>query len=106
MKCKHFNHEIVHLMLFILYHQSFCSFVSPANQSGTMGSHCPASVCPCYCLSVCVSDSHTFSVVAHSYVSQATHAFLGMLPLFVIIIKNIITNTKFCMLILRYAMYQ
>ena len=25
--------------------------------------------------------SHTFSVVSHSYVSQATHAFLGMLPL-------------------------
>ena len=25
--------------------------------------------------------SHTFLVVTHSYVSQATHAFLGMLPL-------------------------
>ena len=33
------------------------------------------------CLSVCWSGSHTFLVVTHSYVSQATHAFLGMLPL-------------------------
>ena len=31
-------------------------------------------------LSVCLSGSHTFLVVTHSYVSQATHAFLGMLP--------------------------
>ena len=30
------------------------------------------SVCP----SVCLSGSHTFLVVTHSYVSQATHAFL------------------------------
>ena len=30
---------------------------------------------------VCLSDSHTFLIVTHSYVSQATHAFLGMLPL-------------------------
>ena len=29
--------------------------------------------------SICLSDSHTFLVVTHSYVSQATHAFLGML---------------------------
>ena len=35
-----------------------------------------------FCLSVCVSVSHTFLVVMQSYVSQATHAFLGMLPLF------------------------
>ena len=35
---------------------------------------CPASV-------VCLSGSHTFLVVRHSYVSQATHAFLRMLPL-------------------------
>ena len=35
------------------------------------------SVCAC----VCLSDSHTFLIVTHSYVSQATHAFLGMLPL-------------------------
>ena len=34
------------------------------------------------CLCVCLSGSHTFLVVTHSYVSQATHAFLGMLPLF------------------------
>ena len=33
------------------------------------------------CLSVRLSGSHTFLVVTHSYVSQATHAFLGMLPL-------------------------
>ena len=32
-------------------------------------------------LSVRLSGSHTFLVVTHSYVSQATHAFLGMLPL-------------------------
>ena len=30
---------------------------------------------------VCLSSSHTFLVVTQSYVSQATHAFLGMLPL-------------------------
>ena len=35
------------------------------------------SVCPCVCLSI----SHTFLVVTHRYVSQATRAFLGMLPL-------------------------
>ena len=29
----------------------------------------------------CLSRSRTFLVVKHSYVSQATHAFLGMLPL-------------------------
>ena len=33
------------------------------------------------CVCVCLSDSHTFLIVTHSYVSQATHAFLGMLPL-------------------------
>ena len=31
--------------------------------------------------SVCLSGSYAFLVVTHSYVSQATHAFLGMLPL-------------------------
>ena len=35
----------------------------------------------CVCLSVCLSGSHTFLVVTHSYVSQVTHAFLRMLPL-------------------------
>ena len=30
---------------------------------------------------LCLSGSHTFLVVTHSYVSQATHAFLGMVPL-------------------------
>ena len=33
------------------------------------------------CPSVRLSGSHTFLIVTHSYVSQATHAFLGMLPL-------------------------
>ena len=37
----------------------------------------PPFVCPC----VCLSDSHSLLVVRHSYVSQATHAFLRMLPL-------------------------
>ena len=42
---------------------------------------CP-SVCPSVCcLSVCLSGSHTFLVVTHSYVSQATNAFLRILPL-------------------------
>ena len=39
------------------------------------------SVCLSVCVSVCLYGSHTFLVVTHSYVSQATHAFLGMLPL-------------------------
>ena len=51
--------------------------VSPAKHSGIYGSLCSASVC----LSVYLSGSHTFLIVTHSYVSQATHAFLGMLPL-------------------------
>ena len=41
------------------------------------------SVCPC----VCLSGSHTFLVVMHSYVSQAIHAFLGMLPLCLILYR-------------------
>ena len=39
------------------------------------------SVCPSVCVCVCLSGSNTFLVVTHSYVSQATHAFLGMLAL-------------------------
>ena len=31
---------------------------------------------------VCLSGSNTFLVVKHNHVLQATHAFLGMLPLF------------------------
>ena len=42
------------------------------------------SVCPSVC--VCLSGSHTFLVVTHSYVSQVTHAFLGMLPLCFVVI--------------------
>ena len=33
------------------------------------------------CLSVYLSVCHTFLVVMHSYVSQVTYTFLGMLPL-------------------------
>ena len=61
-------------------------FVSPAKHSGTKGSLCPVSVCPC----VCLSHSHTFLVFTHSYVSQGTHAFLGMLPL------SCVTREKKC----------
>ena len=39
------------------------------------------SVRPSVCLSVRLFSSHAFLVVTHSYVSQATRAFLGMLPL-------------------------
>ena len=35
-------------------------------------------------LSVCLSGSHTFLVVMHSYVAQATYTFLGMLSLFLL----------------------
>ena len=38
------------------------------------------SVCVSVRLSVCLSSSHTFLVVTHSYVSKGTHAFFGMLP--------------------------
>ena len=56
-------------------------FVLPVKHSATKGSLCLVSVCPSVCVCVCLSGSHTFLVVTHSYVSQATHAFLGMLPL-------------------------
>ena len=39
-------------------------------------------VCWLICLYVCLSGNHTFLVVPQSYVLQATHAFLWMLPLF------------------------
>ena len=45
----------------------------------TPASYC-LSVLP-WQVSVCLSSSHTFLVVTHSHVSQATHAFLGLLPL-------------------------
>ena len=35
--------------------------------------------------SVRLSGSHTFLVVTHSYVSQATHVLIGMLPLCILI---------------------
>ena len=54
----------------------------------TFSSVC-VSVRPCVCLSVRLSmrlsGSHTFLIFTHSYVSEATHAFLGMLPLFCIL---------------------
>ena len=46
------------------------------------------SFCLSVCLSVCLSGSHTFLVVIHSYVLQATHAFLRMLPLCFLLWKN------------------
>ena len=42
---------------------------------------CPASVCLSIPTCVCLSSSHTFLVVMHSYVLQVTRACLGMLPL-------------------------
>ena len=54
-------------------------FVSPAKHSDTKGSLFPSSVRPSVCPSVTIF-CHTFQ----SYVSQATHAFLGMLPLFLL----------------------
>ena len=58
-------------------HVCLLIFVSPAKHSDTKGSLCPSSVRPSVCPSVTLF-CHTF----HSYVSQAAHAFLGMLPLF------------------------
>ena len=43
---------------------------------------------------VCLSGSHTFLVVTHSYVSQATHAFLGLLP-FLFDVRSISLNVTF-----------
>ena len=54
--------------------------VSPAKHGGTKGSLCQVSVCPPVYVFVCLVD--IFLVVTHSYVAQATHAFLGMLPVF------------------------
>ena len=50
------------------------------------------------CVFACLFSSHTFLVVIHSFVSQATHAFLGLLPLF---LKNSLSlrrckNLKLC----------
>ena len=52
---------------------------------------CPVSVC----LSVRLSGSHTFLVVTHSYVSQATHAFLRMLPLCCFSLSLKVNNVHF-----------
>ena len=54
------------------------------------------------CMSVCMSVSHTFFVVKLSFVSQSTHTFLGMLPLFscetficVVLISNVDNQKEF-----------
>ena len=49
---------------------------------------CPqasGSVCPSVCVSVRYTCTHFLMAVTHSYVSQATHAFLGMLSLCLLI---------------------
>ena len=56
-------------------------FVSPAKHIGITLSALWLFFCLSVCPSVCLSGSHTFMVFTHSYVSQATHAFLGMLQL-------------------------
>ena len=50
-------------------------------------------VCPAVCLYVCLSGNHTFLVVMHSYVSQGTHLFLGMLPLFLTYLLTFISDS-------------
>ena len=47
------------------------------------------------CPSVCLSSSHTFLVVMHSYVLYATHAFLRMLPLCCIDKHVLCTNLQY-----------
>ena len=58
------------------------------------------------CASVCMSGNHTFLVVTHSYVSQATHAFLRILPLCYWVIalwKNLVFQTFLCPLLTAYG---
>ena len=47
-------------------------------------------------LCVCLSGSHTFLVVMHSFVTHATHAFLGMLPQFLILYHIMPSVAKWC----------
>ena len=65
----------------ISYHCSGCAitFVCRLRSIAAHRDHFVRCLSVCAC--VCLSDSHTFLIVTHSYVSQATHAFLGMLPL-------------------------
>ena len=42
-------------------------------------------------LSICLSGSHTFLVVTYSYISQASRAFPGMLPLFCVLGQNVLS---------------
>ena len=84
-KGPHRNHFVIHVVYTcILIYMGTCMFrfffffchlrsiVVHRDQS-----HCPVSFCPF----VYVSGSHFTLVVRHSYVPQATHAFLGMLLL-------------------------
>ena len=63
--------------------QWFCKILCPLRSITAHRDHFVRrlSVCPSVCARVRLSGSHTFLVVTHSYVSQATRAFLGMLPL-------------------------
>ena len=74
------------LQVFIMIMMIVTIFVSPAKHSDTWGSLCPSSVRPSVRLShfSVTLFCHTFQ----SYVSQATHAFLGMLPLFFLFFKG------------------
>ena len=59
--------------------QKYIVFVSPAKHSSTYRDNFVQRLSVCLC--VCLCGSHTVLVVMHSYVLQATCAFLGMLPL-------------------------
>ena len=88
-KYKHNNESC---NLFHLFFSFLCRLRSIAAHRDHF---CPASVY----LSVCLSGNHTFLVVTHSYVSQVTHAFLGMLPLccifysFIYLVSIVLTRT-------------
>ena len=78
--CKHWNtlgQNLVNMencrnSRFLQY--SITLFVSPAKHCGTYRDHFVWRLC------IRLSGSNTFYVVTHSYVSQTTHPFLGMLP--------------------------
>ena len=61
------------------------------------------------CVCVCLSGSHTFLVVTHSNVSQATHVLLGMLPLCLLIkcqCKNLKKTLRSSLEVLSYFCFQ
>ena len=70
---EHKRSTLINLMIYIFAMRREI-FVSPTKHNGTYSSLCPASVCPSVYLVV------TFLVVMLSFVSHATHAFLGILP--------------------------